>query len=479
MKPVLSFNNAALRNAGLVALLLLLLQCILAVVYYRERMLFTDASRILFHSINTGEIVIAERRWGSIVTGWVPVVLSKLHLPLWSILVAYSLSFPLSALGVGSLLFFRFREYAFTALLACYHTLFVSAAFFWTNTEIHQAVSWMFLALGFPMYLYRRGAVPLLFWSMFAVLSAMAIATHPLCGPLYLFLWVFAALDRRILPLSRREAIVGGGMLLLMVVVKLAVSAGQGYDGRRMSEILHPPGGHFWDILGMAPARLFARQLELNYLPGALLFLAGVVLLLRAGRWLQALLTLCAAPGLLLMVWLAFSGYGGFHYYLEGEWQGLGLIAVAPAVYYLLPALRPRIAVVAIILLFSLRTGAIIWAGEAFRYRVRYIAGMLDKMRSKGLTKVALRARDGCPEGVLLMDWGLATESITLSALDGEYPQRTVCAVWPDQIERIPKNGKAMIWNFDTRPVAALNARYFAIDTTGPYVVMGYEELME
>ena len=53
-----------------------------AAFFYMERMLFLDASFILFRIINLGEFQIQEHRYGSFITQAFPLIAAKLHLPI-------------------------------------------------------------------------------------------------------------------------------------------------------------------------------------------------------------------------------------------------------------------------------------------------------------------------------------------------------------------------------------------------------------
>lgn len=95
-----------------------------------ERILFSDASYILFRVINLDRLQIQEHRYGSFITQGVPLLAARLHLPLKFIVVLYSLSFNLFYLAVALLLSYGFREFGLSVLMSFYYLLFVSDTYF-------------------------------------------------------------------------------------------------------------------------------------------------------------------------------------------------------------------------------------------------------------------------------------------------------------------------------------------------------------
>ena len=462
-----------LRKAAVASLAAMGVLLLLALVYYKERMIFSDASLKLFRRINMQDLESPQRRYGAYVTEAVPLVLSKLHIPLRIILIAYSLSFNLLFFGVAAMLA-RWRQWALCLILTAYYLLYVSQSFFWTNNEIHQSVAWMMLGFGYAM---KEGdACRRVHFAVFLFLQAFAIMTHPLVVVPLAFLYAFFWLNG-IAPFRGRPAWVCATIIVLLIGVKLLLSSGQDYDGRRMYNLLHLHPRELPDVLHGPNVRLFLARCLRNYWPGNLLLLAGVIAMLKQRKFLSCALVIIAAAALVLMVCLSFP-QGYYLYYLEGEWQSLGIIAMGPAAFYVLPRMSGRTALMLISAVWLLRIAAIIRVAPIYTHRVEYIGSLLTKMREKGFTKVIVKAREDWPEPILFMEWGLASESTTLSALQGDYPRRTVCALWPHQPERFPKGNNEVVWNFDCKPAGVMNPYYFPIDTTRPYEVMSIEELM-
>lgn len=464
------------RSCAWLAVAAMTLLTLGALFFYKERIVFTDASLVSFRRINLQDLESSQRRWGAFITECVPLLLSKLHVPLLLILIAYSLSFNLFYLAVMALLVFRWRLHAFSILMACYYLLFVSAGYFWTNNEIHQSVAYIFLCLGSCYALKRRATNMGWQYLVFTFLSGLAIFTHPLAIIAFVFLWGALWLDGSNWPFSKRQAAIFSVILLLWTIIKLLLSSGQAYDARRMYGLTHPDATLVMHALVGKVAMQFYKAAFTNYWLPVLLAIAGLVLAIIQKRWALSAWITASGIALLVLIHCAFPD-GHFLYYLEGEWQTLGIIAGLPIVLSLLPSLKSRYAIWLIALLFAVRIAYILAAAPPFTNRVHFIESMNDYARRHHLNKVLIKAQDSRFEDRLFMDWGLATESMTLSALAGDQPQITLCAFWPDHPERIPNGNKEMVWNFDKRPASALNRRYFSLDTTHPYLMVHFEEM--
>ena len=77
--------------------------------------------------------------------------------------------------------------------------------------------------------------------------------------------------------------------------------------------------------------------------------------------------------------------------------------------------------------------------------------------------------------------WGLPYESLYISSMDGNKPQLTFLFVNPDekQIMENIKNPKLFVEAFGGFPSSLLNKDYFQVDSTKPYTVMTYAELLK
>lgn len=98
-------SSSSIKIAAQVALGFLIALLIGSIIFWKERMLFSDAAFISFRIINYGTLQIQVDRYGAFITQLFPYLASKAHLPLASVLLWYSISFNLFYLVVGGLLY--------------------------------------------------------------------------------------------------------------------------------------------------------------------------------------------------------------------------------------------------------------------------------------------------------------------------------------------------------------------------------------
>lgn len=66
---------------------------IFAVIFFKERTVFMDASYIVFSIVKDGKLAIQNFRFGSAFTQLFPLITLKLGLPLEKIILSYSVGF--------------------------------------------------------------------------------------------------------------------------------------------------------------------------------------------------------------------------------------------------------------------------------------------------------------------------------------------------------------------------------------------------
>jgi len=468
-----------LKQAAKIAVIAMLLLLLGAFRFYKERMLFIDAAHICFRLLNYKTFVIEEHRYGSFITQLVPLIGQKLHLSLKAILIAYSASFNLFYLAIVCLLLFRYKQYSLAVLMALYYVLFVSDAYYWTNNEVHQGTAWMFLFFAVAFRNAEKQPAVLLQVLSFIILAALAIFTHPLVMISIIFLWGYFFINKEQWPYSRSSSVLFSALLVMIVLLKYFVSrVSHGYDSGKidLATQLNPTG--IWHALKAPMTKTFFHDCIYNYWLILLIFLTGIVILIKERKWPLLLWTLLFTIGFYTLMALT---YGNSLYdrhtlfYMESEWMSFSLILAAPFVFNFLPCLQARNAAWLLAFIFIVRFTYILEAAPVFTARIAFIERGLQQMRKKGLTKLVLIKENNSLDDKLLMAWGLPDESLMASVMDGDRPARTFTEMPPEQLAKgVPKDHKTMIASFQLVN-EKLNRKYFPIDTTGAYQIMTWE----
>ena len=104
-------GQSSLKNIAKVALAAMGALFVLGVICYKERVLFADASFVVFHIINEKNMFIQRFRYGSFITHLFPYWGEELHLPFRVLVTGYSISFYLFFLSVVAVLIYWLKQY--------------------------------------------------------------------------------------------------------------------------------------------------------------------------------------------------------------------------------------------------------------------------------------------------------------------------------------------------------------------------------
>ena len=475
--------EAAERAAGRVGIITLLLLLVGSLVAYEQRMLFLDPSFVTYEIIDRGGLAIMEQRYGAFITQWVPLVTTWLGLSLRAVLVLYSLSFSLFYASVAVLVAVVWKQYRLATLLALYFTLVVSDGYYWTNNEIHQAVAWMMVFLGYYGFLARRRRS--FHWSQHLLLGFLIFltaSTHLLVAAPLAFLWVYLAVeelyvrgkDARPLRLGAYSAVIGAA-----VYWRYALSRESWYDSYKLSSLDTLGWTELLGSFSNSQSRSMQHYLIQEYwllFPVAVLGLAGLLL---ARRWWLIPITTGAILGYYALVCITYPG--GFTrtmlFYFESEWMGLGLIVATPFVIHLLPRLgRPAAAAGLLAVIFALRLWSI---GESYTYfdqRLANLFAVVQGLRSLPGDKFLLEPAEDW-DAYFGMSWGLPGETLFLSILEGDGKQVTLKPrTGPDTPA---SDGAVYRGSFRDQPLSTLSGEYFHLDTLTAYRTLTGEEREE
>jgi hypothetical protein len=468
--------NGNLKYAAYLTLALMVILSIGSVVFYKERLLFSDATHNLFRIINYNTVQVEAERYGIAITQYFPLWGARLHLSLGTLMMLYSTAFYVFYLGTILLLIFYFKEYELAVLYGMYMTLFVSLAYYYLNNE---GVALLFLAMATNNRLARKNTPLYIAVPVFIITVFLALWTHPLVMFPAVFLWFFLWLDRAVWPYTQRQTIIYTGILLLLAFLKFWQGKDHGYDGGRIEVVTAFHMDKLKDITSAPQFRFFVKNCIYDYWLFVIVLLVGFYTLLRRRAFLQTALVASVTGVYILLLIVTFWGVDFNKFHLEIEYMPLGVIAAAAFVYYTLRTLSRNVAIVAIVVIYVVRLGYMAEAGTAYKHRIAMLENINITMKSKGLTKVILTPPWETADKELLMKWGAPAESMVLSQLAGEVPQRTFIFMNEDELKRFnTQSNDTLLGCFQKFAAGKLNGRYFTLDTTTGYKKMSFDELM-
>jgi len=441
--------------------------------FYKERMLFVDPGWVVFNIVNTKTFLIAEHRYGAVVTQIVPLAGVWLRLPLSLILFAYSVSFQLFYLIAALLLLFRYRQAGLAVLMALYFTLIVSDEYFWPNNEVHQGIAWMFLFLG--LYRWKAGSPGAGHHLLLLLFGFLAIFSHFLVILPFSFLWLYPLAGRQIKKPELRTYLIYTVFLAVVFLAKYYLGSTGWYDGPKLHAVRKMDIGSILRSFAGGQAGSMYKLLLVNYWLVPLLLVISIAGALRYKYYGIAFLTLAYALGYFALVCLTYpdATTRGNLFYMESEWMGLAVIAGAAWVYIILPKVKPAYASLALTIVFTIRLIYIGASVPLFHERLMALQHTIDELRARRLDK-AILVKNERAEEAFVMSWGLATESLICSSMDGGQP--VTFKLMPEN-EIGPVAADTFLSCFSREHYKMLNPAYFRIDTQRTYQVLRYEAL--
>lgn len=169
----------------------ILITALLAIIFYKERVLFNDSGQLIFEMINEGKCKVFLNRYSMLISEALPWLAIKIGLPLKSILIIYSLSFILIYYLCFIICVYVFKNVP-AGLAIAFAPVMIRLAFGQSVCESWMGVAYsaLFYAL-INQYLAfnKRG---FLFVLLFYLLSLFIIALNYFMHPITLFMLIFS-----------------------------------------------------------------------------------------------------------------------------------------------------------------------------------------------------------------------------------------------------------------------------------------------
>ena len=449
------------------------------IVFYKERLLFADSAYIVFRIIKNGTLFIQEHRYGSFITQIIPLIAVKLHLPIKVALKAYTFSFGIFFFIAG-LIVYKCRQYALVIIMALYYYLLVSDTWFWTNNEIHQAVAWMFICYAVTLRMGQQKVKLYILLPVFLTLAFLTIYTHFIVLIPFTFLWGFLWIRKEEWPFTRNISILLSICVLLIVASKFLVVKSNSYDDAHLHNVTHLSLKDVFLAFNSGGVRKFVMRSLTGYWLIYFIFPAGIIAAWQANKRLVAAWCVVVFIGYVCLMGITYPQGDILKFHIESEWQCLSIVISAAFVFYFLPAINVRKAMLLLFVIFTVRIGYIAAARDNFTWRTDFTKKVMAQMRKKGITKLAL-ANDAELKGKYILDWAVADESILMSAMQHDDPMITFTFVGTTdaQVMEQLKDPRIIYASYDVIHTKDWNYEYYKPDTSRPYSVMTYQELFK
>ncbi len=398
-----------LYRLGMVVYLFLL---VLAVLFYKERVIFSDFAYYIFLIVKDNTFITSQRLVALIPE--LPAVLArKARLPLNAIATIYSVApvayYFMCYLLCGSLL----KQYRFAILLLLTNVLFVSDSFYMPQAELFESVSLLVVTVALLAYENDKGrsivSQVFVFVSLIMAGFGHMLVVFPAT---YIFAFFFLDDDRHIrkyllyLPFS---------FFIIIFLLKKYVFLSR-YDAGRLNS-LNNFGSLFPNYFDTYSFYNFVSSCFHVYYWMPILWFGVTIFYIMERAWPKLTLFILFSFGYLMLINICFPDRSVLQAYIELEYMPLAVILGLPFIFDVFPKLRQKRIGFILVLLIAV-TGCIrIWDTHD-RYSARlnwerkYLAINGDK-------KLIVDSKI-VPMDTLLMEWATPYEFWILSTIEND-----------------------------------------------------------
>jgi hypothetical protein len=405
-------------------LLSMLVLFILSVVFYRERIIFTDTAVYAQELAESGKFYIATNRFISVIPQILPWMGVQIGLPLEQVLLLYSIGFIMIPLTCSAIcrLVFKDRQTAWAILL--FITIMSTWNFYYPVSEFQSGICLLLLYHSCTLHYLRRNSTSWVFLALTLLLPLTFVFSHPLAVFVF-FVWIGWLLYE--VPESRKRI-----MLLPVLIVASSYSVKelffksivgtQVYDAMQRERIQNLDAS-FTDHFQNGLAQSFYKVFRDDYF-----LVAGLVLLLLlAFFYRKRYLLVLGLPVYLLGYWLiVMASYKEQTYsaYIEHLLQPIPFVLALWTAYYLLSdTTKPVFQVLLLVPLLLISFIKIADNHVVFTGRIRWYNNLIEFMHEKGWNNAVITPYF-VPVGDQHAYWAAASESELISSLPG--PENTV-----------------------------------------------------
>lgn len=396
---------------------------VLAVVAWRERALFMDASFQAFHMLLEGRPLVYHYRFCNALSQILPVLAIHLGLPLKAVLFGYSLNVWLLWFGIWLLLHYGLRHERLAWVWLLFLTLISLDSFYFIPPELFQGVGWMLLLWAWvARHPHMAGWR---FWLVALLLTATFTFAHSLVPLVFFYCFGWFWLDR---PDWRHRRMVALAALVVGVMVVHELWFTDWYDAMKKEEFWRH-ARQYWPRYHELPAnaRFLAKAVKFYYLLPALALLMSAVYVWRR-CWLKLVWMWCFGLAFVLLLHIG-SPATAYRFYSEANYMPLSVVVALPFVFDGWAAFRqmaerrgmywlwPKGALVLVALMLAVRINTLWHNHDHFVRRLDWMVDTVRHARHNWQTNRVLVPKARAPMDLIVMEWSVPYESVLATAL--------------------------------------------------------------
>ena len=446
-----------------------LLMIIMAVVFFRERVAFSDTAYQLTNLIIGHHLAFMPIRIGAASYQMITYAAILSHCDLKTIMIISSLS--------SLVLFFAFYVAVFACsargflffLIPLNLLLFTTDIFYWPVTDTQLGLIWLSM---YAVFLYGDRWVGRVWaWPLhFVCLLWVQLAHLLIFFPIVLLLVYYYGSFRRLMSV---RCVVHFAICLIVFGIRYELAQQNWYESEKLDiwQNFH----NLPHLFSFASVQLFAHRLLSAYSIYFTALVMVLVWLFTSLRYLKALAVLLMSLSYWLLIVLCYPGEQGI--YLENLFVPLSFIVALPLAVDIIPLSGTRMMVV-ILIAMLLRIGFVYHTHSVFTDRLAVYEPYFKYAKKHKLTGVYVKSSMLSDTHKYFMMWGSGYESMLLSSLVSPDSCMMVCV--DDDVSRyssILKTDSILVIMNKTLNRADIPKKYFNLRRGGFQIISDSAQL--
>jgi hypothetical protein len=451
--------------AGIAAYVLL---CILALRFFKERMVLPDDANYIFELVtNGGHFAIFHQRFIAVLAQWLPFAAIRSGQMLNTVTWLYSLNLMLFYGLCYALCGFALNNFKAALAMLVSYLLFTTHTFYWTVSELGLSIAFAFLIFGILSGNAGRKKLEknILMLILLASLTVTVAFGHGLIVFVLVYLLLFLSFDG---VKNRSRLILTAAIYLLTLAIK-RLFFHDSYDA-------HALGGLknfvrlFPDYFRTESLHRFLEDCTGPYCWIPIVLLINCTYYIRSRNWLKLALLCCFFSGYLLLTTVAFPFIEGNGFYNENLYLPLSVFLAVPLIYDVVPENAHMLSAVAVMLIVASGILRIWYYHRPYSARLAWQRQLIQKYEGQ---KVILPER-AFSNDTLLMSWSSPYEFWLLSTIEQKSTASILITGEPERYAAVAGNDpKVFLPTFGLFSYSYLPERYFALyDTVSFYKVV-------
>jgi len=415
--------NKSLINLGHLSLLV---TTILAIVFYKERVIWVDPGQQVFEMINANWYKVYVERYSMVINQTIPLIAIKLGMPLKHVLLAYSLSFVLIYYLCFIICVYGFKNTAAGVCIA-FTPLIIREAFGHSISEAWLGIAYSVVFYALLNYYHRWKKKGWGYIILFYFLALIIITVNYFIHPITLFTLGFALVFTYLNHSEYKSSHIYILTLLVAVVYLLkflfpsTTHEDSFFAGVKMADQLLPK------LFTLPIIKFILFAFFKIYLFVLIPLFISIILYIKNKKWLLMAFVITYALVEVLIASLAFYKGDG-HFAMESRLIPLIMTLIIPFVELIKDRKKNYIMIGGIFLVLTLSYISLIKDVKLVHTRrinkYKELLTMVEKYPERKFYMNETIERNSA-----INSWGPAVETLLLSSLEGKENSRTIFVV--------------------------------------------------